>query len=214
MLRALAHAALSILAPPRCAACDVRLIRDAALCAGCLATLEPPPPLPVGTSASFAFGGALADAVRATKFGPRPERMRALQRLVIERLHDAHGGHGAVDVVAPVPLHRARLRERGFDQAAMLAQAVAAALGKPCDVTLLTRRIDTPHVAALDAPGRAQAVSGAFSVRGPRAAQAWRSVLLIDDVRTTGATLEAAARPLRAAGVEVRAHVLAATAME
>jgi predicted amidophosphoribosyltransferase len=210
MLRTLANAALSILAPPRCAACDAPLARDAALCAGCLATLEPPPPLPAGTSASFAYGGALADAVRATKFGPRPERMRALQRLVIERLPAGRGEHPKVEVVAPVPLHRARLRERGFDQAAMLAQAVAAALGKPCDVALLARRVDTPHVAALDARGRAQAVSGAFVLRR---AQAWRSVLLIDDVRTTGATLDAAAAPLRAAGIEVRAHVLAATAI-
>ncbi len=217
MLRALANAALSILSPPRCAACDAALGRDAALCAGCLSTLEPPPPLPPGTSASFAYGGALAEAVRATKFGPRPERLRALQRLVIERVREAHGfepARGGVALVAPVPLHPARLRERGFDQAAILAQAVAAALARPCDVALLARRIDTPHVASLDAPGRAKAVKGAFVLRDPGRARHAGTVLLVDDVRTTGATLEAAAGPLRAAGLEVRAHVLAATAID
>lgn len=204
--RALAGAALSLLAPPRCAACDERLARDAALCARCLETAEPPSELPAGVSASFAYGGAIAEAIRATKYGPRPERLRALRRLIVEGLDRA--ALAEIACVAPVPLHRARLRTRGFDQAAILAQAVARALGRPCDVALLGRAIDTPHLAALDAKGRLEAVDGAFVLRR-RVAPA--AVLLIDDVRTTGATLEAAAAPLRAAGAVVRAHVLAAT---
>jgi ComF family protein len=200
------NAALSFLAPPRCAACDESLRREAAFCARCFATLEPAPALPPRTTASFAYGGAIAEAIRGAKYGPHPERMRALARLVVEGL-DARA-HADVDVVAPVPLHRARLRTRGFDQAALLAQAVARALGRPCDVALLGRAVDTPHLAALDASGRTQAVSGAFVLARRRAP---RVVLLVDDVRTTGATLEAAAAPLLEKDAIVHAHVLAAT---
>lgn len=207
--RALTGAALDLLAPPRCAACDAPLGRDAALCARCLDTLEPPAKLPEGSSASFAYGGAIAEAIRATKYGPHPERLRALGRLIVEGLDRT--ALADVEAVAPVPLHAARLRARGFDQAAVLAQAVARALGKPCDVSLLGRAVDTPHLAALDAEGRAEAVADAFVLRRRAVPPV---VLLIDDVRTTGATLDAAAAPLRAAGARVRTHVLAATPRE
>ncbi len=204
MLAPIARSILLALAPARCAGCDAVLARDAAFCAGCVATLEPPPPQPRGVTASFAYGGALADAIRAVKYRRRVDRLRALERAITERLPDPED----VDVVVPVPIHRARLIDRGFDQAGLLAKAVARALRRPLSFELVARVIDTPQLAALDAAGRKATVRDAFRAR-PDARG--RRVLLIDDVRTTGATLDAVAAAVLDAGGSVRAHVLAAT---
>jgi predicted amidophosphoribosyltransferase len=193
---------LALLAPPVCAACDEPLAREAVFCASCHATLEPPPPLPRGATASVAYGGAIGEAIRGCKYRPRVDRLRLLARLVIVRLPSVD-----IDCVSPVPLHRARLRERGFDQAAILAGAVARALERPLDVPLVRRVIDTPHLASLDARGRASAVGGAFVAERCRG----RRVLLVDDVRTTGATIDAAADAIARAGGTAYSHVLAAT---
>lgn len=193
---------LAALAPPRCAACDEVLAREAVFCGGCVATLLPPPALPSWVSASFAYGGALAEAVRSAKYQGRLDRLRLLGHAMKRGLPD-----GPIDVVAPVPLHPARLRTRGFDQAAVLAYMAARALGRPCEPELLSRVIDTPHLAELDAKGRAVAVVAAFVAEPCEG----RRVLLIDDVYTTGATLGAARAAIERAGGEARAHVLAAT---
>lgn len=194
---------LGLLAPPCCAGCDARLGRDAAFCAACIATLEKPPRLPTGTTASFAYGGALGDAIRSVKYDERVDRLRALKRLVIERLPRSE----RIDVVAPVPLHVDRLRARGFDQAAVLARAVAEALRLPIGYELVERTIATGSLASLDAEGRKKAVIGAFTARGVAGAR----LLLVDDVRTTGATTDAAIAAIEAAGGQAIVHVLAAT---
>jgi ComF family protein len=101
--------------------------------------------------------------------------------------------------LVPVPLHRSRLRARGYDQALELARPVARALRVPLAADLLTRVHATAAQSELDAAARRRNLRGAFAVcaRAPLPAH----VALIDDVMTTGATLEAAARALRRAGV-------------
>jgi predicted amidophosphoribosyltransferase len=202
----LARRLLDLLAPPRCAACDAFLQRDAVFCAGCLPGVEPPPPLPSGTTASWAYGGPIASALRTVKYGGRIDRLRALRRLIVTRLPDA----AAVDLVAPVPMHRARLVERGFDQAALLAVAVGRALCRPVVGDLIVRVVATERLAGLSAAERKARIDGAFRTDRRAAAR----VLLIDDVRTTGATLGAAARVIEAAGGLALAHVLSATPRE
>jgi len=98
--------------------------------------------------------------------------------------------------VMPVPLHEKRLRERGFNQASVIAEALAKHLKLPLDETSLTRiRGSEKYRAGLDPKGRRDTVTGAFLVRHPRLVEN-ESVLLVDDVFTTGATVNACAEAL------------------
>jgi len=113
----------------------------------------------------------------------------------------------AAGLVVPVPLHPDRLRERGFNQAELLARAVAVRLGLPLEPRALERRKPRPPKLKLSRHERWQAARGAYAAVTGRQFDN-RRVLLIDDVFTTGATLDACARALRAAGA---AHVAALT---
>src|SRR5690606_3050878 len=108
----------------------------------------------------------------------------------------------AATLIVPVPLSRERLRERGFNQAALLAQALAGlAQSPPCARELLLRTRDTPAQSRLPRGERLHHLRGVFSVPPQRVAEvAGRHVVLVDDIMTTGATLEAAAQALRRAG--------------
>ncbi|MCC7538536.1 MAG: ComF family protein, partial [Deltaproteobacteria bacterium] len=119
---------------------------------------------------------------------------------------------GRVDLVVPVPLHRTRLVERGFDQAVLIARPLARALARPLVARALSRIRATAPQSSLDARARAENVAGAFvPTSSGRRALPGRRVLLVDDVRTTGATLDECARVARDAGaIEVLALALAA----
>jgi ComF family protein len=102
--------------------------------------------------------------------------------------------------IVPVPLHPQRLRERGFNQAQLLAEAVASRTKLPLDKSSLVRTLHTArHRAGLDAEARRETVRGAFTVRSPRLIAGER-ILLVDDVLTTGATVSACAQALTEAG--------------
>jgi len=118
---------------------------------------------------------------------------RLLSALMAEALHDAERPQALV----PVPLHRSRLRQRGYDQALELARPLARALRLPLWQGLHRQR-STPPQSALDAAGRKRNLRGAFTVHGQLPAH----VVLLDDVMTTGATLHAAALTLHRAGVQ------------
>ena len=188
---------MDLLAPRRCVGCDLELSGlERAFCGGCEPLVEPvldgfrPPAL---SSAAYVCGGPLADGIRRLKYEGRTDLATPLgHRLAIAALPFA----GLVDVVMAVPLHRARLRSRGFNQSALLAAPVARALGVPLDVWRLSRVRDTPPQVGLDAAQRAENIRGAFRCRPDVEAR----VLLVDDVRTTGATFAAAAEVVRKAG--------------
>ncbi|MGO1069784.1 ComF family protein [Lysobacter sp. CA199] len=103
-------------------------------------------------------------------------------------------------VLIPIPLHRTRLRERGYDQALEIARPLARELRLPLLSQGLIRRRDTPAQSRLDAAHRRRNLQGAFAWRETVPVPAY--VVLVDDVMTTGATLQAAARTLRRAGVQ------------
>jgi len=103
----------------------------------------------------------------------------------------------AADVIVPVPLHAARLVERGYNQAALLARILSAEIGIPIDEAALVRAKATQQQARLKAVERRENVRDAFACRGDVAG---KRVALVDDVCTTGSTLEACAAALRSSG--------------
>jgi ComF family protein len=199
-----------ILAPARCGACDVPVARRAVFCAACASTTERPlpPARDPRALAAFVYGGALARAITRFKYEGRPDLARPLGDLLWSAMApQASELRGSV--IVPVPLHATRLAERGYNQAALLANRVAWRLGAKVRATALARTRDTPRQATLDRTDRLSNVTQAFHVREPRAV-AGRAVLLVDDVRTTGSTLRACMAALTQAGAaSVRTAVLA-----
>jgi ComF family protein len=138
----------------------------------------------------------LGSALRTLKYGARRALAAPLSRILAERLPFASREH---DVVAPVPLHLARLRERGFNQALLLAREPAARLGVAIDARLLVRIRATAPQVGLGEAERRQNLRAAIAVRSDRRVEGLR-ILLVDDVCTTTATADACSRALLAAG--------------
>jgi ComF family protein len=233
----MADGALAVLLAPSCAACDTPLLEPTRgpVCRSCwdaIDTLQPPlclqcgDPLPswrvisvlearcarcrrrrsrlTSCRAIGAYAGSLRDIVHALKYGQRRsiaiELGRRMRVACAEVLHDA-------SVVVPVPLHRRRQWRRGFNQASELARH----LGLPV-LPALKRIRATPSQTDLPAARRHANVRNAFALRR-RSDVRGLCVVLVDDVSTTGATLEACARVLADAGArEVRAVTAARVA--
>jgi predicted amidophosphoribosyltransferase len=194
---------LDLLLPSRCAVC-----RGAGpgLCPTCAATLPPAPDLPpppglVACPALLAYDGPTRDLLVALKFRGHRDAVDALGRALAVLVADlAALVPGAFLTWAPTS--RARRRSRGYDQADLLARATARAAD--LDRRRLLERLPGPAQTGRD---RAHRLGGpAFRAVGPVP----RSVVVLDDVRTTGATLSAAAAALRAGGAEQVAGVVLA----
>ncbi len=156
-----------------------------------------------GLYAGAALSGAVQRGLHEYKYRPRPELAAPLARIA----QRAVAGECPHDVLVPVPPHRRRVAERGFDHARGLAVALARAQSRRC-WDALERVRDTPVQVGLGAAERERNVQGAFCWRATRPVPA--RVLLVDDVATTGSTLRACAAAVRAAGgEEVRGVVVA-----
>lgn len=201
-MQGLVAALLELLAPTPCLGCDQPLRSQAVeFCPACRPGLIPWR----GVSAAFEYGGPLAEAIHRYKYEGRSELAARLAGLMLAELAPLRM---EVDVVLPVPLHWRRRRARGYDQAALLAARLAGGLELPLRTRWLRRLRDTPSQVGLCELEREKNVAGAFCAVTPPAPL---RVLLIDDVRTTGATLRAASQALSVAGFSfIRPFALAA----
>jgi ComF family protein len=218
VLSNLGRVALDLLFPPRCVLCGrhgADLCRE---CADALPRAEPPrcprcwSPLRSGSACQrcgeadglaleglrspYVFEEGARDLVHALKYRYRSALASPMGELMARCLD---GAPQATYVVVPVPLHPRRQRVRGYNQSLLLAREVSRRLEFPLAAGALARRVNTPPQAkAAGAGARRRNVAGAFEA-GPGAV-AGRRVLLVDDVTTTGATLDACARVLLAEG--------------
>lgn len=143
------------------------------------------------------YEGDLRQLVHLFKYG----HMRPLARPLADRMAPFLEELGPIDLMTPVPLHRLRRWRRGFNQSDLLAQELSRLTGIPWRRDVLRRVRATRPQFGLSHRQRRMNVQGAFAVRRPEAIEG-RKILLIDDIMTTGATIEACASVLRAGGVD------------
>jgi ComF family protein len=191
--------------PPHCVLCrgpgqppdvDLCVACEAGLPTAELATLRldaGPPAL--GLEAPFRYDFPMDLLVQALKYDGALANARVLGRLLAQHLRSKPC---AIDVIVPLPLHRERLRDRGFNQSYEIARFVSNELSIPVDSRALARVRDTAAQVGLPRAARAANVRGAFETVAGRVAG--RRIALLDDVVTTGSTTRAAAHALRAAG--------------
>ena len=153
---------------------------------------------------AWVYDERAAAVMGAFKYGGRPD----LANLLAEVMSQAPRPIARPDLVTEVPLHPARRRERGFDQAALLAASLAVHIGVPWVPGVLERTRATRAQARLDGRARRANLAGALRVVRPEMLDG-RKVLLVDDVITTGATLEAGLEALGACGAEAAAAAVA-----
>jgi ComF family protein len=214
---------LDILFPPRCAGCQKS---GSILCPTCIAKVRPfaPPFCPhcgmalpttyairrqcqyhrlylSGLRASGSYEEPLRSYIHALKYDGNRRLAKPLGQLLAQTCIN----YGLrADAIVPVPLHRNRQKERGYNHAHLLAEVCAAQVNMPLRCDIVIRHRDTSAQVGLTASQRQQNVAGAFSCipAFTQGALYGRTFLIIDDVCTTGATVEACAAPLFAAGAK------------
>lgn len=218
VLALMLDAALRFIFPPRCVACDRLVSGERRMCVVCDVTaLEPEHACarcgsldleastdPCARCAAswpidrawwaWEHGGAPAQAIHRLKYDDRDDLARSLA----VGFRPIEGEEW--QLVLPVPLHRSRLRARGYNQAALLARFVGRRLAVPVDYRTLRRRKNTRPQTRLSVSARRRNVRGAFRLAAKPDAMRGARALLVDDVVTTGATAAECARVLKAAG--------------
>lgn len=221
------RALLDLALPPTCISCGAIVREEGGLCGGCwgrLTLISPPvchrlgtpfsvPPFPGDgppvspealadppafdrARAAVVFGPVSRDLVHRLKYGDRLDLARPMARLMAQAAPDLLK---EADLILPVPLHVFRLWRRRFNQSALLARRLADLAGRKVELETLVRVRATASQVDLSRAERRANVSGAFRVRSGASVSGLR-VVLVDDVLTTGATLDACARVLRRAG--------------
>jgi ComF family protein len=186
---------------PRCSVCAIGLASAAhgsTVCGAC----QRQPPAFDASFAAFDYAAPVDELVRALKFGQQFGLATLFARHLVRRLP----AHWRCDVVLPVPLSRERLAQRGYNQSWQIAQALPAGLGSR-NWRMLTRTRDTAPQMELPFDARRKNIRGAFAVHGDVRG---KHVAVVDDVMTTGHTLQELARTLKQAGAQTITNLVIA----
>lgn len=227
-LRRIGHFVLDQIYPPVCAGCSAPLADSEGLCATCFGHLVPisaplcpvlgipfdvdpgpeslsaealadPPPF-ARARAALIYSDLAGRIISQLKYGDKPELARFCARLMVRAGADFWASS---PLLVPVPLHSSRLRFRRYNQSVLLARELANLTGLDADPHFARRHRKTRQQVGLSGNGRLRNVQGAFSLHPRALERLWgRSVVLVDDVYTTGATLKAVTRALLRGGVE------------
>lgn len=185
---------LRFLGPPWCAGCNLPFAFDrgeGVLCGACLAD----PPRHAGVRAAVAYGPVARGLALRLKYGGRIAFAETMARQMARLMP------GGADLLVPVPLHRWRIWTRGFNQAALIADALTRLSSVPHDRDVLIRTRRTAPLRNLSGRRRAKMVAGAFAIAaGGRDRLRGKAVVLVDDVYTSGATTDACTRALLKSG--------------
>lgn len=221
LVKSAIHWVLDFALPPRCAGCGIIVDQVHSFCADCWTQIEflgdkgckvcgmpleateaetcgpclAKPPRLQRTRAAVAYGDIPRGIALRLKYGRKVALARTMARYMVPLIAADQGA-----ILVPVPLHRTRLWQRGFNQSALVARELAKGTGLTFDSGLLSRTRRTPPLKGLSLQQRKRTVAGAFRAHDD-AALAGRTVILVDDVLTTGSTANACARALKRAGV-------------
>lgn len=233
MLRGIIRTAADLVYPPCCVLCKGRILDeirvicddcgsgllsiDAPYCERCARPLDTPlASCPACTGRTFHFDGVLSgfefnrpfqDLIHQLKYRNRPGIGRFLGSLLAKRV-EREPGMAHITAVVPVPLHPLRERERGYNQSGHIAHGISDVTGIPVLENVIARKRNTPTQTSLSPDARMANVDGVFEVCGVEAVRG-ASVSLVDDIFTTGATVNSCARALLQAGTS-RIFVLTA----
>lgn len=187
-------AGLHFLGETGCRTCGIPLAAtDAGTCAGCLAR----PPRIARTRAAVAYGEVSRSLAIRLKYGRKVALAKAMARYMVPLVGELPGRA----LLVPVPLHRRRVASRGFNQSLLIAREIGRLGGLQVSPRALRRTKVTPPLKGMSQVQRRKTVAGAFSAHDPAQVRG-RTIVLIDDVLTTGSTANACARTLLKAGAE------------
>lgn len=217
LLRDLSAGLLNLLYPPLCETCQQKIDTEkdnSPLCKNCLAKIKALKPQPIAQYdyvkvwSVCGYEGLAKDCIHIFKYNNRQMLSAPLADLMSDFVNKNLSDE-KFDIIVPIPLHRSKMRERGFNQAELLARDLAKAINTPVCVNILKRIKPTISQTGLSKTKRFTNLRGAFKITDSDAV-CNRNILLIDDVCTTGSTLNEAAKTLLKSGAKsVKALVLA-----